>query len=133
MSVLASRNPKKARTLVKRMVIHDTVLIMKSPILKLAALNALSTALYIALVASLFFYLSHGFGKNTADTVLIPFSMLLLFVLSASITGSLVLGRPILWYLDGKKKDAVSLLIATVGCLFLLTLFAFSMLAIFAK
>ena len=106
---------------------------MKNTIIKHAALNALGTALYIALVASLLFYAPHIFGKNTKDTVLIPISMLLLFVLSASVTSSLVLGRPILWYLDGKKKDAVSLLVATVGCLFLLTLFAFSVLAMFAE
>lgn len=51
--------------------------------------------------------------------------MLLLLILSATVTGSLVLGRPILWYLDGKKKEAVSLFVATVGFLFLITIFAF--------
>lgn len=103
---------------------------MKNAILKFAALNALGTALYIALVASLFFYAPHLFG-NTKDTVLIPIAMLLLFVVSASVTGSLVLGRPILWYLDGKKKEAVALFMATVGCLFLLTCIAFAVLAAF--
>ncbi|MBI4138920.1 hypothetical protein HY479_02100 [Candidatus Uhrbacteria bacterium] len=106
---------------------------MKNPILKFAGLNALGTALYVALVASLVFYAPHIFGPEEKDTVLIPIAMLLLFVLSASVTSLLVLGRPVLWYLDGKKKDAVSLLLATLGFLFLITFFAFLKLALFAR
>ena len=98
---------------------------MKSAILKYAGLNALGTVLYISLVASLFFYAPVIFGSTGKDTVLIPIAMLSLFVLSASVTGMLVLGRPILWYLDGKKKEAVSLLVMTVAVLFLLTCIAF--------
>ncbi len=106
---------------------------MNKTILTFAGLNALGTALYIGFVASLFFYAPLIFGQNTKDTVLIPIFTLLLFVLSASVTSLLVLGRPVLWYLDGRKKEAVSLLIATVGCLFLFTFFSFSMLMMFAE
>lgn len=98
---------------------------MKQTILKFAALHALGTALYVACVATFMSYTSEIFGGVKEETALIPFAMLLLLVLSASVTGSLVLGRPILWYLDGKKKEAVTLFIATVGCLFALTLLAF--------
>ncbi len=105
---------------------------MRNTILKFAGLNALGTALYITIVGSLFFYAPQLFG-GTKDTVLIPIAMLLLFVLSASTTGLLVLGRPILWYLDGKKKEAISLLITTLGFLFLFTFFAFAMLAFLSK
>ena len=106
---------------------------IKPPILKFAALNAISTTLYIALVASLLFYAPHIFSKDTGNTVLIPIYFLLLFVLSASVTGSLVLGRPILWYLDGKKKEAVSLFVSTIGFLFLIMLAVFSVIAIFMR
>jgi hypothetical protein len=106
---------------------------MKNPILKFAALNALGTALYIALVSSFIFYAGDIFEDAPKETVLIPIAMLLLLVLSASITSLLVLGRPILWYLDGEKKEAVSLLIATLGFLFLITLVAFFGLALFTK
>lgn len=99
---------------------------MKTPILKFAGLNALGTALYIGLITSVLFGTSQFFeSKNTEDTVLVPIAMLLLFVLSAAITGSLVVGRPVLWYLDGKKKEAVSLFMATLGFLFLITILAF--------
>ncbi|MEK9183654.1 MAG: hypothetical protein AAB890_01090 [Patescibacteria group bacterium] len=56
-----------------------------------------------------------------------PIIMLLLLVLSASIMGVLVFGRPILLYLDNQKKDALTMLFYTLGCLaviFLLTVVA---------
>lgn len=45
------------------------------------------------------------------DTVFIPITMLMLFVCSAAITGFLVFGKPAMLYLDGKKQDAIQLLI----------------------
>jgi hypothetical protein len=109
------------------------LVIMKNSILKFAGLNALGTASYVALVATFLSYTSQIFGADKEDVILIPISMLLLLVLSASVTGSLVLGRPILWYLDGKKKEAVTLFIATLGFLSLLTLLAFFALAFSTK
>jgi hypothetical protein len=107
---------------------------MKNSILKFAGLNALGTTLYILLVATFLSNTSRIFGGNSADnTALIPTAMILLLVLSASVTGSLVMGRPILWYLDGKKKEAVSLFITTIGFLFFITLLAFAALAFFQK
>lgn len=107
---------------------------MKAPIMKFAALHALGTALYIACVSSLLFYSETIFGgEGSEETVLIPIAMLLLFVLSAAVTGSLVLGRPVLWYMDGKKKDAVALLIATLGFLAVITLIMFLGLMVFAR
>ncbi len=106
---------------------------MKHSILKLAALHALCTALYVACVASLLFYAPQIFGTGKKDIVLIPIAMLMLLVSSAAITGSLVVGRPILWYLDGKKKEAVSLFLATLGFLSLLTIIAFAGLVSFYR
>lgn len=106
---------------------------MKNTILKFAGLHALGTALYITLVASFMFYASRIFPSKKEDIALIPIAMLLLLVLSASVTGSLVFGRPVLWYLDGKKKEAVSLLMATLGFLFLITIFALLMMILFTR
>ena len=107
---------------------------MKNPIIKIAVLNALATAGYVAAVASFMFYVPQAIGlNNKKDNVLMPFVMLLLLVLSAAITGSLVIGRPILWYMDGKKKEAVTLLIATIAALFVITLVTFCALVIFTK
>lgn len=94
---------------------------MKNTILKHAALNALATALYVILVASFLFYAPKTIVPGP-DTVLVPIVMLLLFVFSAALTGVLVFGRPILWYVDGKKKEALSLLAATLLIFLIITL-----------
>jgi len=89
---------------------------MKNTIIKNALFNALGTALYIVAIASFLFYVPKALGLNDKpDTVLAPITMLSLLVFSAALTGSLVLGRPILWYLDGKKQEALSLLVYTLG------------------
>jgi hypothetical protein len=106
---------------------------MKNSIVKLAGLHALGTALYIVGVASFLFYVPRALAGDAEETFLIPTAMLLLFVLSATVTGLLVLGRPVLWYLDGKKKEAVSLFLYTVGFLLLLTVLAFSSLILFSR
>ncbi|MBX4188416.1 MAG: hypothetical protein KW793_04785, partial [Candidatus Doudnabacteria bacterium] len=59
------------------------------------------------------------FGEK--ETILIPMMMLMVFVLSATITGSLVLGRPVMMYLNGQKTEAVRLFLFTVGWLALFT------------
>lgn len=98
---------------------------MNSTITKHALINATLTTLYIALVAKLMFYLQHNPGPGHPDnTVFIPIAMLLLFVFSAALTGSLVLGRPVMWYVDGKKKEAVKLLGLTLVFLCVITLAA---------
>ncbi len=97
---------------------------MKKEILKYACFNSLLTAFYITLVASFLFYVPHSFLEE-AHTVLVPVMMLMLFVFSAAITGMLVLGRPVLWYLEGKKKEAVSLLIYTLSFFLIIMIIAF--------
>lgn len=106
---------------------------MTSSPVKLAALHAGGALLYIALVSSILFNAPRIFGTTEEDIVLIPIAMLLLFVFSAALTGSLILGRPVLWYLDGKKKEAILLFMMTLGFLFLATLFAFLALIFFTR
>lgn len=91
----------------------------KNTTIKYALLNALWTALYIIFIAMFMNHAQAFFGDG--KTVLIPIMMLLLFVFSATLCGALVLGRPVLWYLDGKKKDALVLFAYTLGILFVLT------------
>ncbi len=92
-------------------------------ILKRAFLNSVGTAAYIILVVSFIFSLR--FFSEAEDTIIIPIAMLLLFVCSAAITGFLVFGKPVMLYIDGKKRDAVSLLGYTLGILVLITIIAF--------
>jgi hypothetical protein len=94
---------------------------------KYAILNALGASLYVILIASLIYSLGNGFlGKN--NTVFVPIALLMLFVFSATFTGILILGRPAIWYLDGKKKEAIYLLFYTLCILFIITLLAFLLL-----
>lgn len=95
------------------------------PTLKIAFYNALGTGLYITLIACLFSVLERVFsGPDTP--IITPIVMLMLFVFSALVTSGLMLGRPLMWYLDGKKKEAVALLIYTAGIFFILLLIAFT-------
>lgn len=96
---------------------------MKKEILKYAFINSFLTALYIGGVSSLFFYGENIIPKE--DTVFMPMMMLMLFVFSASITSTLVLGRPILWYLDGRKNEAISLFLSTLAVFFVVLVLVF--------
>ena len=84
-------------------------------LIKRGFLNALATGAYVATLVTLILNGEKLFG--TIDNILGPIAFLLVFVVSASITGSLVLGKPILMYLDGQKKEAVKLFMYTIGSL----------------
>ncbi len=92
-------------------------------IIKRAFIDAILTAVYIILIASFIFSLQSLAPKE--DIILIPIAMLLLFVCSAAITGFLVFGKPIMLYLDGKKREAILLLGYTIVILIILTILAF--------
>ncbi len=99
-------------------------------IIKRALINSLSTFAYIVLIGIFFRNIEKiNFGEH--DTVLAPIFMLMLFVLSAALTSSLMFGQPVFWYLDGKKKESLQLLGYTLGIFFLTTLVVFSCLIIF--
>ena len=77
------------------------------------SINALGVVAYTSAVA---LFLSNGeriFGG--VKSFLLPLFMLLLLIVSATITGLLVLGKPIQLYFNGLKKEAVTLLFTTLG------------------
>ena len=86
------------------------------------AAHSLGVLAYVSLLVLFLNNAQKLFGKN--DNVMTGVIMLLIFILSALITGSLVLGRPIMFYLDGKKTEAVKLLFYTTASLFVLLLLA---------
>ena len=92
-----------------------------SQITEYAILNGAGTVLYIAFVALIMRQVPILFGEMES-TFLGPIAFLLLFVISATVTGSLVLGKPIMLYIDGHKKEAVKLFLGTalvlIGALF---------------
>jgi hypothetical protein len=100
----------------------------KNIVLRTAATNAVLTTLYIALISSFLFYGTQFLGQTgKPDTILAPIVMLSLFVFSAAITSFLVFGRPILWYLDGMKKEALQLLAYTLAFFFAITVILLSL------
>lgn len=95
---------------------------MDKNIFRRALINALSTAAYVTVIGIFMSNASHIFGKE--DKFLTPVVVLMLLVLSATVTGSLMFGQPVMWYVDGKKKQALQLLGATLACFAVATLFA---------
>ena len=79
--------------------------------------HASGVFVYAAGVAWLGFNSQRIFGKP--GSFLVPLFVLLLFVISASVTGLLVLGKPIHLYLSGSRREAFVLLFVTLAWLVL--------------
>lgn len=79
-------------------------------------LHALGTIIYIGIVATVLQNGGKMFGEG--KSIIGPIAFLTIFILSAAITGSLILGKPLLLYLDNQKKDAIKLFGYTLGWLF---------------
>jgi hypothetical protein len=79
--------------------------------------HALGVFLYVLAVALFLQNAKVIFGEKEPEGLFVPVFMLLLFIISATITGFLVLGKPALWYINGKKQEALYLLFATLGWL----------------
>jgi len=84
----------------------------KSEYILKSLINALGVLVYTSAVAWILFNGQNIFGK--ASSFLMPLFLLLLLIISASITGLLVLGKPVHLYLSGLKKEAFILLFATL-------------------
>lgn len=97
-----------------------------------AFLNALGTAFYIIAVG-FFMYYGSMVKIGRTNTILVPITLLLLLVLSAAITGFLIFGKPALMYIDGKKKEAISLLVHTLVFFSVITLIAMALLIAFTQ
>ncbi|MBI2278628.1 MAG: hypothetical protein HYU81_01030 [Candidatus Brennerbacteria bacterium] len=89
--------------------------------------NAAVATCYVALVATIMGAAEKFAGKT--PTVLAATGFLLLFSSSAAILGLVVFGRPVMWYLEGKRADAVTLVVYTISFLLIITLVVFLFLA----
>lgn len=101
---------------------------MKKHIISTAFLHAVAAAAYIALVVSLVTNGKVLFGSDKPP--LTGIAMLMLFVLSVAVMASLAFLRPVLWYLDGKKKEALQFFAWTFVFFAILTIIAFVFMAI---
>ena len=99
-------------------------------IISLGLLHTAFTVLYIIMVAGIIFSIERL--GNVSVTPLIGFSLFLsLFVVSAAIVMSLIFLRPLLWYLDNHKKEALKLLLTTIAGLLIFTILGIATLEIF--
>ncbi len=92
-------------------------------------LCSLGVVVYVSGVSWFMTNASKLFG-NKPDNIRMPIAMLLLLVLSAATTGSLVFGYPVWQYLDGKKKEAIKSLGWTLAFLAIFTVVAIGLIAL---
>lgn len=79
-------------------------------------INAVLAALYIVcIVFVMSLFVDNNQLENSGFVLLIPMTMLSLFVLSAAVMGFLFLHRPLSLYLDNKKREAVIFFGKTLG------------------
>jgi len=86
---------------------------------------------YIAVVATIMQNAEKLFndGGTTEDSVLAPIGILMLLVVSAATMGMLVFGKPLMLYIDGKKREGVMMAVYTIGQLAAFTLLLFVFMA----
>lgn len=101
---------------------------MRNKDIQFSLASSLGVVLYVSGVV---WIMSNGeklFGEP--DGFRGPLALLLLFVLSAAITGSLVFGYPVWQFLDGKKKEAFKSFGWNLAFLAIFTLLAFLLMVI---
>src|SRR4051812_226629 len=101
---------------------------MEKNIIKRASVNAILAFAYVTVVGLFMSNASTIFGEK--DTAFTPVAVLMLLVFSAALMSILVFGQPLMWYLDGKKKEALNLLGATMMALLVLLILTFAILLI---
>ena len=82
---------------------------MKKPFL-----HALAAALYIVVIVLVIQFFGSAL-KNQADTIIIPMTMLSLFVLSAAVMGFLFLSEPLRLLIENRKQEALAFFGKVVG------------------
>jgi hypothetical protein len=95
----------------------------KDKIVKYSLMHALGVLVYIFLISLLMINGDKLFGEVEGFVGMMGF--LLLFVFSATVVGGLVLGKPLMLYLDKDRKEATQMLFYTVGWLLILTVAVF--------
>ena len=82
---------------------------MKKPFLR-----ALGAALYIIVIVFVVQVVTSAL-KNQNETIIIPMTMLSLFVLSAAIMGYLFLSEPLYLLMENRKQEAIAFFAKIVG------------------
>ncbi len=75
---------------------------------------AIGVTVYVSLVVGLMMNLQNVLGVRPGQEFIGGLVILLLFVLSAAVVGSLIFGRPVYLYFSGEKKQSVLLVASTI-------------------
>lgn len=97
-------------------------------IYKISLLHSTLAVIHIVLVGLFMNNAEKIFGPT--DSVISGTVFLILFTLSAVVVGGLIVGRPVMLYIDGKKKEAVLSFIASGIFLLIFFLIALLILAL---
>lgn len=97
--------------------------------MKQGFLQALGVAIYCTLVGFFMWNAGHIFGPM--NSFLGPVIIVMLFSASALVCTLLVFYRPYKLFFEGKKKEAVNIVITTTGFLFVFLLVIFGSLLLF--
>ncbi|HEX9008488.1 MAG TPA: hypothetical protein VF837_04475 [Patescibacteria group bacterium] len=85
--------------------------------------NALGASVYIVLGVTIMSFVTQTL-RNKPDTFFAPIVILSLLTLSVAVMAFLFFYQPLLLVIEGKKKEAVSLFVKTVGIFAAITLLA---------
>lgn len=85
--------------------------------------NALSASAYIILVVTVMTFVTQPL-KNKPDTFFAPITFLSVLTLSVAVMAFLFFYQPLQFFIEGKKKEAVSLFVKTVGIFAAITVVA---------
>lgn len=76
--------------------------------------NALTASVYIVLVVSVMNFVTQPL-RDKPDTFLAPITVLFVLTLSTAIMAFLFFYQPLLFLIEGRKREAINLFVKTVG------------------
>jgi hypothetical protein len=87
----------------------------RKKLINLGMVSGLVAVTYIALIATIISFGQIIFGSMVVNPAFSIMVFLMVFVFSAAVMFMALLGRPIMLYVDGHKKEALFLLTWTLG------------------
>lgn len=82
--------------------------------------NALSAAIYIFLCVTTMNFVTEPL-RDKPDTLLAPIVVLFVLTLSVAVMAIIFLYKPILLFIEGKKKESINLFVKTTGIFTIIT------------
>lgn len=98
-------------------------------ILRQSLAFAAAAVLYVVVVATFMQNAARILGPDDGNAIA-PIVFLLLLVVSAATMGMLIFAKPVMLYLDGKKREAVMMMGCTIGALAAFTVVLFVIAAV---